>query len=136
MNKSKTFLRQRQNDIEQRLDPSWQPVTEAPVTGARNIHYEVAGRSRAIGCGGLGLVQAVVDSVGLRQAIDSRVSVLKRHKPYHESDHVLALAFNLLAGGQCLDDLDRHRRNEAFLDAVGARRIPGATTAGDFSSAF
>ncbi|MEM6797639.1 MAG: hypothetical protein AAF725_26970, partial [Acidobacteriota bacterium] len=83
MNKSKTFLQQRQSEIQQRLDPRWQPVTEKPVMRARRVHYEVAGRSRAIGCGGLGLIQAVVDSVGLRQAIDSKVSVLKRHKPYH-----------------------------------------------------
>lgn len=136
VNKSKTFLRQRQNSLQDRLDPSWQPVTATPVMGGGNLHYEVSGRHQAVGCGGLGLIQAVVESVGLRQAIDEKVSLLKRRKPYHESDHVLALVYNLLAGGRCLDDLERHRRNEAFLDALGARRIPGATTAGDFLRRF
>lgn len=136
MNKSKTFLSRRQRAIQRRLDPSWQPVTTAPVLRGGNIHYEVAGRHRAIGCGGLGLIQAVVDSVGLRPAIDEKVSLLKRRKPYHESDHIMALVFNILAGGRCIDDLERHRHNEAFLDAVGARRIPGATTAGDFLRRF
>lgn len=136
MNKSKTFLRRRQKVLQQRLDPSWQPVTASPVLRGGNIHYEVAWRSRAIGCGGLGLLQSVVESVGLREGIDEKLSLLKRHKPYHESDHVLALVFNILAGGRCLDDLQRHRSNEAFLDALGARRIPGATTAGDFLRRF
>ena len=136
MNKSKTFLRQRQKSLKKRLDPSWQPVTAAPVLGGGTVHYEVAGRTRAIGCGGLGLLQGVVESCGLRAAIDQEVRLLKRHKPYHESDHVLALVFNLLAGGQCLDDLERHRHDEVFLDALGAPRIPGATTAGDFLRRF
>ncbi len=136
MNKTKVFLRQRQKSLKVRLDPRWQPVTSAPVLSGGNIHYEVAGRTRAIGCGGLGLLQEVVETVGLREAIDDRIHLFKRRKPYHESDHVLALVFNLLAGGQCLDDLDRHRSNEAFLDALGARRIPGATTAGDFLRRF
>ena len=136
MNKNKTFLRRRQKALQQRLDPSWQPVTSSPVLRGGNIQYEVAGRSQAVGCGGLGLIQAVVESVGLPQAIDEKVSLLKRRKPYHESDHVLALVFNILAGGRCIDDLRRHRSNEAFLDALGARRIPGATTAGDFLRRF
>lgn len=136
VNKNKTFLRQRQKRLANRLDTRWQPVTSAPVLCGRNIHYEVSGRAQAICCGGLGLLQQVVENIGLRKAIDDQVQVLKRHKPYHESDHVLALVFNILADGQCLDDLDRHRTNEAFLDAVGARRTPGATTAGDFLRRF
>ena len=136
VNKNKTFLRQRQRALKQRLDPRWQPVTSAPVLGGGNVRYEVSGRTRAIGCGGLGLLQKVVETVGLREAIDDKVQLFKRRKPYHESDHVLALVFNLLAGGRCIDDLERHRSNEAFLDALGARRIPGATTAGDFLRRF
>ena len=124
------------NKNEVRLDPRWKPVTSDPVLRGGNIHYEVAGRTRAIGCGGLGLLQEVVETVGLREAIDDEVQLFKRRKPYHESDHVLAQVFNILAGGQCLDDLERHRNNEAFLDALGARRIPGATTAGDFLRRF
>ena len=31
--------------------------------------------------------------LGLVQEIDSRVQLLKRHLPYHESDHVLNLAY-------------------------------------------
>jgi hypothetical protein len=35
---------------------------------------------------------------GLTAGIDHDLRLLKRHLPYHESDHVLNIAFNLLAG--------------------------------------
>ena len=136
MNKSKTFLKQRQMQISDRLNPKWQPVRAQPVMETGNIHYEVAGRTHAIGCGGLGMLQVVVDKTGLRPAIDEKVQVFKQHKPYHESDHVMALTYNILAGGRCIEDVDRWRKNEAFLDALGARRIPGSTTSGDFLRRF
>ena len=136
MNKSKTFLEQRQRQISESLDPRWQPVRDQPVMESGNIHYEVAGRTHAIGCGGLGMLQVVVEQTGLRPAIDQGVRVLKRRKPYFESDHVMSIAYNLLAGGRCLEDIDRWRQSEAFLDALGARRIPGSSTAGDFLRRF
>ncbi len=136
VNKNTVFLRQRQSRIQERLDRSWQPVRDRPVLEQGNIHYEISGRCQAIGCGGLGLIQEVIDATGLRAAIDAKLRLLQRHQPYFESDHVLAMMLNLVVGGRCLDDLERHRHNEAFLDAVGARRIPGASTAGDFLRRF
>ena len=41
---------------------------------------------------------------GFVAAIDKRVNVLKIHRPYHESDHVLNIAFNSMCGGQTLDE--------------------------------
>jgi hypothetical protein len=61
---------------------------------------------------------------GLVAAIDRDVHVLKRHLPYHESDHVLNVAYNLLSGGECLEDLEWLRNDEVYLDALGAERIP------------
>ncbi|MFQ5474158.1 MAG: IS1380 family transposase, partial [Dehalococcoidia bacterium] len=62
--------------------------------------------------------------------------MLKVHLPYHESDHVLNIAYNLLCGGQCLEDLELLRQDEVYLDALGAQRIPDPTTAGDFCRRF
>jgi hypothetical protein len=62
--------------------------------------------------------------------------LLKRHLPYHESDHVLNLAYNILAGGTCLQDLELLRNDEHYLDALGTQRIPDPTTAGDFLRRF
>jgi hypothetical protein len=73
---------------------------------------------------------------GLIELLDSRVDVLKRHLPYHESDHVLNIAYNALSGGTCLEDIELRRQDEVYLDALGAQRIPDPTTAGDFCRRF
>jgi hypothetical protein len=74
--------------------------------------------------------------VGLVEAIDRRLHLLKIHLPYHESDHVLNLAYNALCDGTCLQDIELRRNDEVFLDALGAERIPDPTTAGDFCRRF
>jgi hypothetical protein len=61
---------------------------------------------------------------------------LKVALPYHESDHVLGIAYNVLCGGTCLQDIERLRQDEVYLDALGAQRIPDPTTAGDFCRRF
>jgi hypothetical protein len=72
----------------------------------------------------------------LAEAIDRRLHLLKIHLPYHESDHVLNLAYNALCDGTCLEDIELRRNDEVFLDALGTRRIPDPTTAGDFCRRF
>ena len=103
---------------------------------AGNIHYEIAGRTRGLGCGGIGAVHQLARAVGLVDALDRNVQLLKVHLPYHESDHVLNIAYNVLAGGTCLQDLELRRNDEVYLDALGAMRIPDPTTAGDFCRRF
>jgi hypothetical protein len=49
---------------------------------------------------------------------------------------VLNIAYNILCGGTCLDDLELRRNNEVYLDALGAQRIPDPTTEGDFCRRF
>jgi hypothetical protein len=53
-----------------------------------------------------------------------------------ESDHVLNLCYNILAGGTCLEDIELRRQDEAWMDALGAKIIPDPTTAGDFLRRF
>ena len=103
---------------------------------ARNIHYEVSDRDRGLAFGGLGAMHLLACRTGLIEAIDRKVHVLKRHLPYHESDHVLNIAYNLLGGGTCLEDIEVHRNDEVVLDALGAERLPDPTTAGDFCRRF
>ena len=122
--------------IRRRLD---RPVTASspdPVFTASNIHYEVADKTRAVTCGGIGAIQLLVRKLGLAEAIDERLHLLKYHLPYHESDHVLNFAYNALCNGSCLDDIELRRNDVAFLDALGADRIPDPTTAGDFCRRF
>jgi len=106
------------------------------MLAARNIHYDISDRGRGIGCGGIGSIHLLARTVGLIETIDRDVHVLQVHLPYHESDHVLNIAYNIMAGGDCLADIDLLRNDEAYLDALGASRIPDPTTAGDFCRRF
>jgi hypothetical protein len=131
----KKWLR-RKRRIARRLRPRHYRSRPKPMLTARNIHYDLSDRTRAFACGGIGAVHLLARKVGLIDAIDNAVSVLKVHLPYHESDHVLNIAYNVMCGGDCLQDLELLRNDEAYLDALGASRIPDPTTAGDFCRRF
>ncbi len=126
----------RQAELEARLDPSWQPETDHPVFSGGSIVYETSARVTAIDCGGLGVMVQLVHQLGLAEAIDAHLYLLKRHQPYHESDHVLNMTYNIMVGGHCLEDLELRRQDLGYLNALGAQRIPDPTTAGDFLRRF
>jgi hypothetical protein len=89
---------------------------------ASNIHFEMAERGRGLNCGGIGAIHLMGQRLGLSKEIDGRLKLLKRHLPYHESDHVLNLAYNALLDGQRLEDIELRRNDEAFLDGFLIRR--------------
>ena len=132
----RSWFRKFKSRIHRRLDQNHHTGGARPAFTARNIDYDVSGRDHAITCGGLGAVHRLVAELGLAEAIDHHLHVLKLHLPYHESDHVLNIAYNALCNGTCLEDIELRRTDEAFLDALGARRIPDPTTAGDFCRRF
>ena len=107
-----------------------------PMIRGSAPQYELSGRSTGTTCGGIGLIHQLVRKLGLAEAIDRRLHLFKVHLPYHESDHVLNLAYNALCGGTCLEDLELLRQDEAYLNLLGAVRIPDPTTAGDFCRRF
>ena len=130
------ILRRRKQRIERRLRPrAWEPQNH-PMFGAGNIHYEVAERTRGFAYGGLGAMHLLAQQTGLIAALDQELHLFKRHLPYHESDHVLNIAYHILCHGDCLEDLERLRNDEVYLDALGTQRIPDPTTAGDFCRRF
>lgn len=104
--------------------------------GPAPIRYDIADRDTGIGEGGIGVMRELIDAVGIADAIDERVKLLKMHAPYHESDHVLAFAFNALCGGTCIEDFELRRTNEGLLNALGIHTFPDPTTAGDFCRRF
>jgi len=134
--KIRQTLARRKRAIVRRLDKTDVRGCAQPMLTASNIHYEIAERGRGIGCGGIGAMQLLVRRLGLAEAIDRRLQLLKIHLPYHESDHVLNIAYNALCDGTCLQDLELRRNDAVFLDALAARRIPDPTTAGDFCRRF
>jgi hypothetical protein len=110
--------------------------TGGPEMTMSKMTLEVSDRINAHGVGGLGLIHQMVQRIGLPAAIDSQLELLKIHRPYHESDHVLAIAYNTLAGGASMEDMERLRKDEALLNNLGARTLPDPTTAGDFCRRF
>lgn len=129
-------LAERKRAIDERLARKIEKSPQAPMFRGTNAVYELSDRVHAVGCGGIGLIHMLAKKVGLIDAIDERLRLFKIRNPYFESDHVLNIAYNLLAGGTCLDDIERRRQDAVFLDALGADRIPDPTTAGDFCRRF
>lgn len=133
------WLEAKRRKVERRLakvEGGREPLGSGPELGARRIRYEVAERAQAITCGGIGALHMLARMTGLVHALDTRLPILKRRRPYSEADHVLNIAYNALCGGKVLDDIEVRRNDTAFLDALGARTIPDPTTAGDFCRRF
>ena len=118
------ILRNRKNRIQQRLAPTNWEEQGRPMFKASNIHYEVAQRVQGVNCGGIGAMHLMVQGLGLVEDIDRNLELLKVHLPYHESDHVLNIAYNILAGGMRLEDIEQRRQDENFLNGLDARGFP------------
>src|SRR5436305_11606609 len=92
--------------IDRRLDEHDLRGMECPMFTAANIHYEIADRTRGLSHGGIGAIHALAPQIGLIDAIDQRLHLLKIHLPFHASDHVLNLAYNALCEGTCLQAIE------------------------------
>jgi hypothetical protein len=136
MERRRENVARRRRRIQRRLQPRTWTAQVRPMYQASNIQYEHSDRVRGLASGGIGAMHRLAQHTGLVEAIDRHVELLKKHVPYHESDHVLGLAYNVLCGGTCLQDIELRRQNEVYLDALGAQRIPDPTTAGDFCRRF
>lgn len=128
--------RRRQCRILLRLEHIVPADVSRPLMTTASTIFDVSERTIATSAGGVRLVHDLAEALDLPREINKRLSLLIRHRPYHESDHVLSMAYNLLAGGTCIEDLEQRRSDEAFLDMLGVRRIPDPTTAGDFCRRF
>ena len=107
-----------------------------PMFNSGKVHYEIGANTDAMNFGGIGAVHRLVTKLGLPERIDEKLKLLKVHLPYHESDHVLNLCYNVLSGGTRLEDIERLRHDTAYMNALGADLIPDPTTAGDFCRRF
>jgi hypothetical protein len=131
----KILLRDKQN-LDTRLARKQYEDRPNAMFKDSNIHYQIAERTRAIGCGGIGAMHKLVCKLKLDKAINKNIALLKIHVPYWESDHVLNIAYNVLTGGTCLEDIERLRNDESYMNGLDAERIPDPTTAGDFLRRF
>jgi hypothetical protein len=122
--------------IERRLQRAVRPNMTGPVLGRANIAYELSERTKGTAHGGIGAIAKVVHASGVAGEIDASLELLKLHKPYYESDHVLNIAYNVLCGGQRLQDIEARRGDAVFLDGLGIESLPDPATAGDFCRRF
>jgi Transposase DDE domain group 1 len=134
--RNRRMLNERQRRILARIVNRPGPERDEPMMTASNIHYELADRVQGLSAGGIGAIHLLARKTGLIGDIDRKLHLFKRHQPYHESDHVLNIAYNVLAGGKKIEHLELRRNDEVYLNALGAQRIPDPTTAGDFCRRF
>src|SRR5215475_11002520 len=127
--------RRRRVAARHRLAGHW-GAQPAPMLTSGKVTYEVGGNVEATPYGGIAAMHRLVTRLGLAEAVDGRLELLKVHLPYHESDHVLNLAYNVLCGGTRLEDIERLRHDVAYMNALCADLVPDPTTAGDFCRRF
>ena len=126
----------RQQKLQERLAHRGFANASQPLLRDLPISYEIADRTRVLSVGGLGAIHTLVTKLALPGLINQRVSVLKRHLPYFESDHILSLCYSVLCGSKPLQDINRLRGDEVYLDALCVKRLPAPSTAGDFLRRF
>ena len=68
-------LRNRKRRIERRLAPKNWEAQEEPMLQGGNIHYEMAGRTGAVGCGGIGAMHTLAQRLGLVREIDQNLQL-------------------------------------------------------------
>ncbi len=117
-------LHERQQRMLDRIENRPGPEREEPMITASNIHYELADRVQGLSAGGIGAMLLLARRIGLIRDIDHNLHLLKRHCPYHESDHVLNIAFNIIAGGKRMQHIELRRTDTVYLDALGASGFP------------
>jgi hypothetical protein len=129
-------LMKRKGRLAKRLERKQYEDQAKTMLKQRGITYEMGGRTEGMGYGGIGAIHNLVCKLGLDESLNERVKLLKIHVPYHESDHILSIAYNVMTGGRCLEDIERLRNDESYMSSLGAERIPDPTTAGDFLRRF
>ncbi len=113
------------------------PVTRkrGPVLRHPKLHLS-SEASDTTAYGGLALAASLIRSLGIAEDLDRELSLLRSHRPFHESDHVLTHVYNLYTGGTCIEDITDLQTSEPVRRMLGAERIPDPTTAGDFLRRF
>jgi hypothetical protein len=83
---------------------------------------------------GLVLARELADRLGVGELLD-RITVKKRRRGYSPSQAILALCETLIAGGECLDDVELLRADSA-QELLRGHGLPEPTTLGRFLRRF
>jgi hypothetical protein len=81
-------LKKRKKKIKNRTQRRNWEEQDRPMLSGSNIHYDFDGRNKGIAGGGIGIIHMLAQKTGLIKELDEQLEILKRHIPYHESDHI------------------------------------------------
>ncbi len=135
-NKKRKNQTKRQKKLHARSAHTGFSHAKTPMLCDLPIRYEKADRVRVLSVGGIGAIHTMIQKLNLPALINEQVTVLKRHLPYFESDHILSLCYSVLCGHKPLQDLNRLRTDAVYLDALGQDKLPAPSTTGDFLRRF
>ena len=82
------------------------------------------------------LIKDLITRLSLAQTLDQEIDVKQRERGYCVSESIFGLVFNLILGGDCLDDLDVLRGSPGTPALLGVEKIIAPRTAGDFLRRF
>src|SRR5262245_46008222 len=82
------------------------------------------------------LMKDYISRLNVAQTLDQEIDVKERERGYSVSEGILGLAFNLMLGGDCLDDLDVLRGDPGTIAIFGVKNIIAPRTAGDLLRCF
>jgi Transposase DDE domain group 1 len=82
------------------------------------------------------LMKDFISRLSVAQTLDRQIEVKVRERGYSVSESILGLAFNLMLGGDCLDDLDVLRGDPGTVAILGVKSVIAPRTAGDFLRRF
>jgi hypothetical protein len=105
------LLEERKAEVKFRTDRT-QAMFGRPQLSVSPVVFEVSEKTRAVAHGGIPLIHQIAVQSGLVDAINE-VAVLLLHLPYHESDHLLNLAYNFFCAAA---------RHSITLSIVGKTR--------------
>ena len=85
---------------------------------------------------GIVLVQEMCERLEIGQLIDQELRVKQRERGYSDSEHVLAICWNLITGGSCLSDIEALRGDPGTQILLGLKAMPAAWTIAEFLRKF
>jgi len=106
--------------------------TEAPLP----FEFDPQGTEEKItALGGIPLVVQAFRSLGVPESVRRRVQVKERQRGYDEATFVESFVILNAAGGECLDDFEPLREDEALAEMIG-HELPSTAAARKFLYAF
>ena len=85
---------------------------------------------------GVVLMQEFIKQLGVAAILDEEIKVKERERSFSESVYLLAIVWNLILGGECVDDLNVLRGDPGTLRLIEMERLPTPRATGKFLRRF